>query len=195
MRILGTLALALAAGLLLVNLATGQRPGGPPGKGGAGGPATDPASLLHMLSVQKELKLTDDQVKKVDEAFAKAMGGVLDADQLKRLSQIQLQLHGSKVFFDPKIQTALKITAEQEAKIKTILDESAKEVKELLKEMKPNDTMRKVNVLKKEADEKINNVLTDGQKKEWQEMVGAAFRLGGGGMKGKGKDKDKKPGS
>src|SRR5689334_19038493 len=92
-------ALVLSFSLLAVGpaLAQGEKKGGPPGGfpfgGGMGGRgAQDPAALLNNPSVQKELKLSEDQQKKVPEAVMKALKEVLEPDQVKRLKQIQLQL-------------------------------------------------------------------------------------------------------
>jgi K+/H+ antiporter YhaU regulatory subunit KhtT len=190
MRVVGTLALAAAVGLFLVGLASGQRPGGGFGGFGGGARAIDPGTLIHNPQVQKELKLSEDQVKKVDEAVAKAIGTVLEPEQQKRLDQISMQLKGSKAFTDPKIQTALKFTAEQKDNVKTIIEDSEKEIKELLKE-KNKEAFTKLATLRKEADEKVKNVLNESQKKMWTEMIGEEFKLavGGGFKKGK-KNKD-----
>jgi hypothetical protein len=192
MRVAGTLALTLAAGLLAVGLASGQRQGGFGGGGGGRGAPTSPASLIHNDQVKKELKLTDEQVTKVDEAIGKAISGVLDADQMKRLNQIQLQLKGSKAFTDPKVQTALKFTSEQKDNVKTIMEDSDKEIKELMKEAKGKEAFQKIGTLRKEAETKVKSVLTDTQKKAWTEMIGDEFKMTFGGKKGgfKGKNKD-----
>jgi Spy/CpxP family protein refolding chaperone len=67
------LALALAAAALVAAPALAQRPGGaqPPRGGGMGFGGGDALSLLSQKSVQEELKLTEDQIKKATETQEK----------------------------------------------------------------------------------------------------------------------------
>jgi hypothetical protein len=125
-------------------------------RGGSGGPGRDLASLMTQKSVQDELKLSEEQVKKVTEyaqsrrnsgrgarnlsqeerqkrlaeaaqANEKALADILTADQLKRAKQINLQVRGAQVFSDPEVMTALKLTDDQKEKIKTIQDDARQE--------------------------------------------------------------------
>src|SRR5262249_20714624 len=106
----------------------GGAPPGAPGGGFGGGRLF----LLSQKSVQEELKLTDDQVKKVSEleqkqrdAFQgarnlsreeaqkkfqelasdtnKAIADSLKEDQVKRLKQISLQQQGTRALSDPEV--------------------------------------------------------------------------------------------
>ena len=62
--------------------------------------------------------------KKITEASTKALSGILMPDQEKRLKQIELQMQGEPHLADPQVQTTLKLTDDQKAKIKTIGEES-----------------------------------------------------------------------
>jgi hypothetical protein len=141
---------ATAPSLLAQQRQRGQR--GQRG-GGFGGGGADMVSLLTQKSVQDELKLTEDQVKKVTELATtqrgsaqgrqnlsqeerqkmmqeraktneKALAEVLKEDQLKRAKQIVLQQQRAQAFANPEVATALKLTDEQKEKIKTITDEA-----------------------------------------------------------------------
>src|SRR5690349_17089858 len=101
-----------------VGLAAGQQGGfggfgGFCGMGGAFGGKQDAASLLRNPGVKKELKLTEGQEAKVPAAIMEALAKVLDADQLKRLKQIELQNRGNAAFSDSVVQETLKLTASQ----------------------------------------------------------------------------------
>jgi eukaryotic-like serine/threonine-protein kinase len=120
------------------------------------GPGRDLVSLLTQKSVQEELKLSDDQVKKVADlaqsrrrsgrgarnlsqeqqqkrlmeaaqANEKALGEILTVDQLQRAKQINVQVRGAQTFRDPEVITALKLTDDQKQKIKTIQDDARQE--------------------------------------------------------------------
>src|SRR5437762_12802682 len=109
MRELQKVMLTLCVTAVTVGAALGQ--GFPFGGGGGGG--NDPIALLRIAAVRKELKLTDEQFKKVPDAVWKALGDVLDADQQKRLRQIFLQQRGPNAFMDAKVQKELKLTDQQ----------------------------------------------------------------------------------
>jgi hypothetical protein len=192
MRVLCKLGVITGVALLCVGLTSGQQPKGKGGFGGFGGfgrGQLDPAALLRLETVQKELKLSDEQIKKVDEAVLKALGEVLDPDQMKRLKQIHLQTRGTRAFSDPKVQEQLKFTAEQKDSIKTITEDSDKEIRELQKEGGGFENAKKIGAIRREADEKIRNVLTAEQQKTWREMTGEQFQIfPKGGFKKKGKD-------
>ena len=173
------MSVALGVGILAAGVALGQRGGGTP----------DPAGLLHNPGIQKELKLTEEQVKKVDEAVLKAIGGVLEPAQMKRLEQITLQMEGARAFNNPKVQTALKLSDEQKESIKTLLADSDKEVRDLFKEGPGG--FQKIGALRKETMTKVTGVLNAQQREQWQDLVGAEFKMqfgGGGRFKGKGKE-------
>lgn len=196
MRVVGRSMMALAAAFVVVGLVGGQQPGGF-GRGGFGGGAQDAVSLLRLEQVKKELGVTDEQVEKIPAAVLKALGGVLDEKQMTRLRQIELQQRGSQAFLDASVQKQLSITAEQSANIKTILDDSRKELAEIFKDAKGGGfqgLQEKSAAVRKETTEKVQGVLTADQKKAYKQMLGDEFKLenrgfGGGNFKGK-KKKD-----
>jgi Spy/CpxP family protein refolding chaperone len=120
----------------------------------------NPLMLLGQESVQKELKLTDEQKTKVDELrqksrekmqeiFAddegerpkkmqelnqenrKALEGVLNPEQGKRLLEIVYQQRGAMAFSDPEVARALSLNEEQQGKVKTINQETQAAMREL----------------------------------------------------------------
>jgi hypothetical protein len=125
----------------------GQR--GQRGGGGFGGAGSDVVSLLSQKSVQEELKLSEDQVKKVTELAGagrgagrgnqnlsaeerqkmqqeraktneKALADILKPEQLKRAKQIAWQQQAAQAFSNPEVATAISLTDEQKEKIRTI---------------------------------------------------------------------------
>jgi hypothetical protein len=161
------------------------------GQGGAGrggGIPTDPAGLVRLKGVRAELKLTDDQYKKVEEAIQKALASSLEPDQMKRLNQITLQLRGARAFTDAKIADELKLSSEQKTKIKDAIEASEKEMAELRKGGGGREAFQKIAALRKETFEKVTGVLSADQKKQWEAMTGPEFRMQGPGL-GKGKKK------
>src|SRR6266487_1661330 len=111
MRTFGKISLALTGAFLFVSLLGGQQPGG--GRFQVPGFGNDPLSLLQNESVKKELHLTDDQSAKLPDAVLKALVNVLDAKQLKRLKEIELQQRGSAALADAGVQKDLKLSESQ----------------------------------------------------------------------------------
>lgn len=128
------------------------RPGGPGGmRGGPGGMRLDKlaplARLIQRPEIADEIKLTDDQLDKIQEALdgmrpqpgqqgqrpdpaareklndavEAKVKSLLSADQFKRLNEIRLQEAGLTAAFVPEIQTTLGLTEDQKAKLKALL--------------------------------------------------------------------------
>lgn len=206
MRKIGILVGSFALGLLVVGLATGQQQqkkkfgggGGFAFGGFGGGGAGGSLALINREDVKKELDISQEQLDKVPDAIQKALGEVLNDKQLKRLRQIDLQQRGNRAFTDAKVQKELKITDEQSENIKTILDESAKEMREMFKDGGGfgGGNQEKIAALNKETKEKVQGVLTSDQRKQYKQLIGEEFKFetpnfggfGGGNKKFKKKD-------
>jgi len=192
-----SLVMVLAAGIGLAGLAFAQQGGGGRFGGGAGG--SDPLQLLQNASVKKELDLTDEQVEKLPDAVRKALGEVLNEKQQKRLRQIELQQRGSNALRDAKLQKELKISEEQANNIKTILEDSRKEMAEAFKGGDFKAGGEKLQNLRKETNEKVMGVLTVEQRRSYKQLLGDEFKIerptfggfGGGNNKKRGENKDK----
>ena len=167
--------IALTVMAVMVAVALGQGfPGGFGGFGGGGNPST----LIQNPQVQQELKVTPEQMKKVNAAILKAINDNLEPEQAKRLKQIGLQLRGYQVFADAAVQAELKFTDEQKETVKTAIADNAEKIKELFKEGGfSKETFVKMAELNKEAQAKVIGALTDAQKDQFKEMVGAEFKL------------------
>jgi hypothetical protein len=199
------------------------------GRGGRGG-GMGLGGLISNESVQKELKLTPDQVEKataaarsvqekhpldfqslqdlspeerrekmmartktVDEETVKELKGILSADQIKRLKQIELYNQGANAFNNPDVQKALNLTNDQKEKIKTIAADAQEEMRGLRGQGGQGgdraEMQKKMAEFRKHTMEKVIAVLDNNQKDKWKEMTGTPFevqmqgrgRRGGGG--------------
>jgi hypothetical protein len=150
-------------------------------------------------NVQAELRLTDDQFdvmaqiranvaytgraggaagkrKGVEEA-TKTIRRVLSAKQLERLGQIHLQTLGVYALLLPDVIAPLKISDDQQKRLRTIdAEHSAKrqalqEDKNLSKE----ERLAKGRQLTKETMAAATAVLAEGQREEFEKMCGPAF--------------------
>jgi Spy/CpxP family protein refolding chaperone len=163
MKKFGRVALALAGmALLAAPVQVQDKKGNGPPSGSFGGGAL---SLLLNKDVQKDLKLSEDQVRKINdlatknkEAFisidfkdqnafvekmkviaestGKALGEILKADQTRRLKQLEIQQQGSSVFRNRKVAEELKLSEEQKAKIGEIFKGSVEKRMALFRDNK-----------------------------------------------------------
>jgi hypothetical protein len=148
-------------------------------------------TLLRNASVKKELRLTDDQAGKVDDAVWEALAKVLDHDQLTRLKQIDLQQRDYYAFGDPRLQATLMLTKDQKDNIRIILADAERELKGLTDSLKNvfsggvaglkgtsfQGLGDQVTRIRKETRDRCIEVLTSDQKRMWEEMVGDDFKL------------------
>ena len=129
---------------------------------------------LARLKVQ--IKLVEDRM-----ALTKA----LSAEQAKRLTQIERQQLGLRAFTNEKIVKELNLTEDQKAKVKTATDDYNKDARELAgggggaggagRFGGNPETQKKMNALREEAMDKIEESLTQAQRKQWKEMTGEKF--------------------
>jgi hypothetical protein len=175
------------------------------GRGGGVGGGFGTLALLSQKSVQNELKLSEDQVKKVKEltdkqresfrglrdlsqeerqkkmqertkANEKAVAEILKADQIKRVKQISWQLQGPRAFSDPAVADALKLTDQQKEKVKTIQQETRTARGDRQGGGNREEARKKAEAARKSANEKLMNVLTTEQKTKWKELTGEPFK-------------------
>ncbi len=196
----GALTLCLMVGLMAAAQAQGPQRGGP-----------GPGGLLMNPDVKRELKLTDDQLTKLQDAlgkvqdkhkddfarfremsnderqkvirsisedYNKAVAGVLDEKQMKRFKQIQWQIAGVGALEDPEVQKALNLSDDQKKKLVAVFEDANKKAQDLFRSGNVEGKRDEFEKLRKDAEDRAYNVLTEEQKKKWKEMQGEPFRPG-----------------
>jgi hypothetical protein len=166
--------------------------------------ATVKLLLLRQKSVQKELELTPDTVKKImdftnaeSEAVQKAVGmgeaalkeafeklgklnekflaDTLNAKQSKRLDQITMQFAALTELLKPERIKELKLTDDQVKKFKEMQTEARKELSAIIEAKERAGKTEKLAKLREETRKKIMAVLTDDQKTKVREIAGPPF--------------------
>ena len=161
--------------------------------------------LLRQKSVQKELKLTDDDAKRIMEftnkesdEYGKALKLAakertakfneleatnkkflednLSAEQRKRLGQITLQVTGLYQLGRPDVVKALNLTEEQQTKFEEMQKEARKALEGILTATERAGKSEKLAMLREETNKKILAALTDEQKAKVREIVGEPFK-------------------
>lgn len=118
--------------------------------------------------------------KAIGEETDKAMKDLLKPEQTKRMRQLELQQRGYEAFTDAEVQKDLKLDDDQKEKIKTLTEDARKEAGELFQgAAKGNfqETMTKVQAIRKETLEKVTAILKDDQKKSWKNLTGEPFEF------------------
>ncbi len=191
------------AALLAFPLLAQQRQGGGRGFMGGGMPLW---MLLSQKSVQDELKVTDDQIKKTEElsekqregfrslrdlepeertkkmqeanqASEKALAEILKPAQLKRLKQISLQLAAVLAFINPEVIKELKLTDAQKEKIKEIWQQTMDQKADIFQNIHDRAEIRKKrDEVDKSAVEKVVSEFNPEQKAKWKELIGEPFK-------------------
>ncbi len=163
----------------------------------------DSPTLFASKPVRDELKLTDEQGKKIyrivreaydknrrqigkakqeaRENLDKALPDILRAEQVKRLEQIKLQLSGIIPFAQPEVQQKLKLTDKQKEEMQTIADDVKKDIRKAIESAgnlrEKVQSVLKFPQIRAEAVQRAVDKLSNQQKKTWGEMVGDKFEF------------------
>lgn len=209
-QIVWAAALSLIAATAVPSFAQGQGRG----RGGFGGRGG--GSLLSIPEVQKELKIEQAQLELLNslnqqrgsfdreafrnmtpeqrsEAFAKMraerekkVAEILDAKQVARLKQLELQREGVRALDRDDVANQLKLSADQKQKIDAALAAEREAMRSAFQGFRGQDGQRpsaeqiqaarqKMTEMRTATETKINAVLTDAQKSQWKTMQGAPF--------------------
>jgi serine/threonine protein kinase/Tfp pilus assembly protein PilV len=132
-------------------------------------PANSRLRLLRLAGVQKDLKLSPQQVKEILELKPKAGDkenietkalDLLDPDQTRRLNQLRLQQARLWAFQDPAVKAALALTPDQRKAISAIQKDTKANADELEKVF---------------ARDRILLLLNPRQLSQWRDLVGQPY--------------------
>lgn len=161
--------------------------------------------LLRQASVQEELKLTKEQVDKIekfgDEQWKKAqdvhkldaakakpewdkmhaenqkfLADTLKPEQAKRLDQIGMHVAGLLWVMDPTVSSALGLTSDQKKKIEELHKAAHKDTEDAVHMTDKAARATKLEELRKAHHKELIAVLTDAQKTKWKELAGDPFK-------------------
>jgi eukaryotic-like serine/threonine-protein kinase len=171
-------------------------PGGPGGFPFMGPEAFGVSGLLMQAAVQRDLKLTDEQVSAIHdladkrrellrgrrgdelEANETACFEVLRREQAKRLRQIVWQKRGAFAFNDPEIADALRLTTDQKERLHAIVEETGRMMWRPPRppgEHRP-EAWRHSEEYWRGVNDRLMSVLSEEQKAKWTELTGEPFQ-------------------
>jgi Spy/CpxP family protein refolding chaperone len=190
------------AGLMALTAlpAAGQQP---PSRGPVrGGP--NPLTMIRHKAALEELKLTKEQTEKLkdfmtewrDKMLALVENGqrdklpgvlkeqqeklfkILTPEQVKRLKQVTLQVHGLWAMTTPEAAKELRLTDDQTKKLRALQSETEKQMNKLFEggATTRTEAQKKVAELHAAANEKGLQVLTEEQRARWKGLLGEPFK-------------------
>lgn len=137
----------------------------------AGGPEAlrDPANREKLMA-------------QVQEVQTKAVKEILDTTQFKRFHQLELQQMGPQALGRKDVAEALKLTEKQRSDIQAAQQAAMQQQMEVIQgaggfQQLTDADRKKLEDLRAGTATKIAAVLTDDQKKQWEEMLGAKFKF------------------
>jgi Spy/CpxP family protein refolding chaperone len=203
----GVVIVVVCACVLAASWATAQPPKGGRGGGGMGmmGGGMMSAALLRSPQVQQELRFTEDQKQKLQEAGQQMAGdfaglatmdpadrmkkmeelqknisdklsSLLTPEQNKRLKEIGLQVQGAAAVMTPEVAQELGVTEDQKEKIRDAMTDMRTKAGEL-RGTPPEQMQAKVQQLRKDLDNQIMPILTPQQRQKLDEMQGAKIDI------------------
>jgi len=129
---------------------------------------------------EKELAAHRPQAQ---EKLASVLKEIMQAGQLKRLRQLELQQEGAFALHhgDVEIRKDLKITDEQRKQFMAVIQEMQTKMTPLLKDVDsggdPQEIWPKLMRIRKEHEGRIEALLSDAQKRRWKEILGKPLDL------------------
>jgi len=142
----------------------------------AGGPQN-----FQQMSAEEREKL----FARVQEVQKKAVADILDEKQQKRFRQLELQSMGPRALSRRDVAEELKLTKEQQDKIRSIQQQALQEQQAAMQGVDfqnatPEDRQKfreKMEGIAKATSDKITALLTEEQKKSWTAMLGEPFKF------------------
>jgi len=119
-------------------------------------------------------------IKKLMEGLGTTIKGILTADQLKRLHEVNLQMQGATAILDPEVQKSLNLTADQISRVKDLQSKQQAANASLREKMQNGEIdrseigplMMKNNDALKAA---LDKILTDDQRTQLKALGGDKF--------------------
>ena len=131
-----------------------------------------------------ELKEKERRMKELHEKCDAEFRGILSIDQIERVQQVYFQKRGSQTLREPEVIEWLELTIPQQRQIQSVHAERSQKIRALTDEWKKvNDktttTVAEFQDRKDQIEDERNrnaiNVLTDDQRRKYDDLIGKPF--------------------
>lgn len=120
-----------------------------------------------------------------NQEWEKRIGEILNERQSDRLAQLHLQLQGQRALSRRDVADKLRLSTDQRQKVDAALDAEREAMKEAFRgfsggTMTQGERDRIDQIFREvraQTDARLNAVLTDSQRRQWQSMLGAPFKF------------------
>jgi hypothetical protein len=148
--------------------------------------AVDRVSMSHGQDYSRIAALKDNPAaqrarlqelyKRLAAETMRAVGGIVSAEQMKRLREVGIQVTGIEALANADVQKKLALSDEQKARVVELRDDYLEKRRPLFEKSRvlPEDR-EKIKELHREATAKGLSLLTDEQQKTWKELTGKPF--------------------
>jgi hypothetical protein len=136
----------------------------------------DQLKTLAGLGPRERLEKGPELQDKVSQAVHSALADVLSSHQLKRLRELELQVQALRAFANPSVQSLLRLTDEQKARLRAMMEEVGRKVQALQREP-GGGGQQKIAALRKEGMREAIALLTDEQRPIWNSLSGEPFEI------------------
>jgi Spy/CpxP family protein refolding chaperone len=199
MRALVFLILSAVLPALAASSVSAQLPNRGPVRGGP-----NPFAMVRHKAVQEELKISKEQQEKLKDVMTKIRDQLLELiengerekaralikkhekdvlqvlrpEQVKRLKEVILQVHGIWAMTVPETAKELQLAPDQQEKIVALQNETEKQMKKIFEGEATDrkDAQKKMAELHNSANDKALLLLTPERKTKWKEMLGEPFK-------------------
>lgn len=127
---------------------------------------------------QRRLGLEERRQKReaLQAGAERVIADILKPNQFRRFQQISWQLRGAWALLEPEPVRTLGLTDEQKQKLQVLLEDADKEVREITRDGRNEETQKKARALRKRTTEKAFGLLTDAQRARLKELQGEPFK-------------------
>lgn len=119
--------------------------------------------------------------QQAQQKLSQFLSEILETQQFTRLREVALQQEGWLALGRPEVMNELNFSDNQRQQFVTIVEELQQKIRPLVSEAQsggnPQEIGPKVLRIRKDYEAKIETILNDSQKKQWQEMLGKPFDL------------------
>lgn len=134
-----------------------------------------PANFRELPQAERAEAMRELQAKthKLADGYAPKLAKVLKPEQVKRLEEITVQAAGLGAFHFPAVQKALHLKDEQKKELTAIAEGVTAKIRESAGE--GAERVAAMQKIRKEAEEEATKILTEEQKKTFEELKGKPF--------------------
>jgi hypothetical protein len=136
------------------------------------------SQLEGLSSEARAMKARELAIELVEDGM-KGVEAIVNPEQFARFRQIDLQQRGASALLEPSLANTLRISNEQARQIRPILDHSILMMREALASARGDrrTSSEKIQVVRRETNEKAIALLTEAQKATWNQMTGQPLDL------------------